>query len=97
MPIYDIITAGSATVDVFVKTHVSRIRDKNKHEDFIAYPLGEKILVEDLHQEVGGGGTNTAVAFSRMGFKTGYFGALAKDNNSELIISTLKKDLLLVS
>lgn len=90
--IFDIITAGSATVDVFIKTHVSRIPSGKRHKELIAYPLGEKILAEDLHQEIGGGATNTAVSFSRMGFRTAYLGVLGQDNNAELIIDSLNKE-----
>lgn len=61
-------------------------------QELLAYPSGEKILVNNLHQEIGGGGTNTAVGFSRMGFKTGFFGALARDRNSEIILENLSAE-----
>ena len=50
---FDIVTFGSAVVDVFVDTDIA---EKNK---FISYPVGSKILIKDLKFDVGGGGTNT--------------------------------------
>jgi len=89
---YDIITLGSANVDIFVKTKIKP--EINKHIDHydIAYHLGDKLLVDDLHITTGGGGTNTAVAFSRLGLKTGYIGVIGNDVNGSLILNELKKE-----
>jgi len=83
---FDVITFGSAVVDVFVDTDVAE-----KH-DFISYPVGSKILIKDLKFDLGGGGTNTAVAFSRLGFKTGYIGKLGKDEYAKEILAMLEKE-----
>lgn len=83
---YDIITMGSSSTDVFVKTEA-----KNK-SSFMCYPIGEKILIEDIKFFTGGGGTNSAVAFSKMGFKTAYLGKVGNDNNANTIINELKKE-----
>ncbi len=83
---FDIISFGSAVVDVFVNTDIS------ERKNFISYPIGSKILVKDLKFDVGGGGTNTAVAFSRFGLKTGYIGKIGDDNDGEEILSVLKKE-----
>ena len=72
---FDVITFGSAVVDVFVDTDVS------EKKNFISYPVGSKILIKDLKIDVGGGGTNSGVAFSRLGLKTGYIGKLGDDEN----------------
>jgi ribokinase len=83
---FDIITFGSAVVDIFVNTNLS---DKGK---FLAYPIGSKILIKDLKFNIGGGGTNTAVAFSRFGLKTGYIGKVDKDFGGKQILELLKKE-----
>ncbi len=83
---FDIVTFGSAVIDVFINTE---IKEKNKK---ISYPVGEKILIGDLKFDWGGGGTNTAVAFSRLGLKTGFIGKLGKDGNGEKILKLLKKE-----
>ena len=83
---FDIITFGSAVVDVFVDTDVA---EKNKK---ISYPVGSKILINELREDIGGGGTNTAVAFSRFGLKTGFIGKIGKDNSGKSIINMLEKE-----
>lgn len=89
---YDIITLGSANIDLFVKTKSKpEVRKHFQHTD-IAYHLGDKLIVEDLEITTGGGGTNTAVAFSRLGLKTGCICALGKDPNGQYILNELKKE-----
>jgi len=89
-PRYDIITVGSATVDAFAHTDPtqSEIVNLHHHKD-IAYPLGAKILIKELHFFVGGGGTNSAVAFSRLGLKVAFLGKIGKDDNGKTICDCL--------
>jgi ribokinase len=91
---YDIITVGSSTIDAFARVESELIKIKTIHheEDLIAYPCGSKILIKELEFFTGGGGTNTAVAFSRLGLKTGYVGKLGSGTNSDMILQTLRKD-----
>ena len=88
--VHDIITMGSATVDVFAHTDPtqSEVVNLHHHKD-IAYPLGAKILIKEIHTFVGGGGTNTAVAFARLGLKTAYLGKIGKDDNGKTISDCL--------
>ena len=83
---FDVITFGSAVVDVFVNTDISEKRN------FISYPVGSKILIKELRFDIGGGGTNTAVAFSRFGLKTGCICGIGDDSDGEEILSLLKKE-----
>ena len=83
---FDVITFGSAVVDVFVHTSVAEKGDK------ICYPIGEKILINELKFDIGGGGTNTAVAFSRLGLNTGCICNVGDDENGHKILSLLKKE-----
>ncbi len=87
---YDIICFGSATEDVFVNTAVHELMKKG--QKIIGYPAGAKILIKDLRFSTGGGGTNTAVSFSRLGFKTGYVGNLGMDFSAQKILEELKKE-----
>lgn len=92
---YDVITVGSATVDVFAKTHFSeliKILDPKGETDLLAFPSGTKILIDDLEFTTGGGGTNTAVALSRLGHKTGFLGKLGQGTNSDFIHKDLAKE-----
>jgi ribokinase len=88
---YDIIAIGSATADVFVKTRASDteiVAHGRQHRD-VCYPVGAKILVEDLTFDTGGGGTNSAVAFARLGLRTGWLGKLGTDDNSRRVLEQL--------
>ncbi|MFH1501128.1 MAG: carbohydrate kinase family protein [archaeon] len=83
---FDIVTFGSAVVDVFVDTDVA------EKKGMISYPVGAKILLKNLRYDIGGGGTNTAVAFSRLGLKTGCISKIGEDNDGEEILSLLKRE-----
>jgi len=91
---YDVITVGSATIDVFAKTEAEQITIKtcDDEETLIAYPCGTKILINNLHFDIGGGGTNTAVAFSKLGLNTAYLGRLGNDTNADLVLALLKRE-----
>lgn len=91
---YDIITFGSATFDVFAKTdsELITIKTVKSTEELIAYPSGSKILMKRLEFCVGGGGTNTAVCMSRLGLKTAYVGNIGKDDAGKRVNESLKKD-----
>lgn len=79
---YDIITLGSATVDVF-----GRIS-----KNFSKVKSGEKVLINHLDFEIGGGGINSAIAFSRMGLKAAFLGKVGTDHNGVKILRELKKE-----
>jgi len=83
---FDVITFGSAIVDVFVDTG---LREKGK---FMAYPVGSKILLRNMKFDIGGGGTNTAVAFARFGLRTGYVGRLDSGFGGNQILEMLKNE-----
>jgi ribokinase len=91
--LFDVITVGSSTVDVFMHTNSKQVEvlKIHKHID-IAYPLGAKILVNELEFFTGGGGTNTAVAFSRLGLKTGWIGRIGNDNNGKMILDEIERE-----
>jgi ribokinase len=83
---FDVVSFGSAVMDVFVGTDVS------EKKGFMNYPVGGKILIKDLRFDVGGGGTNTSVAFSRFDLKTGCISELGNDENGRKILGLLKKE-----
>jgi len=92
---YDVITIGSSTVDVFAKTKFSeviKIMDSKGETDLLAYPTGSKILIEKLEFTTGGGATNTAVALSRLGHKVACISKSGCGANAEKIKRHLKKD-----
>jgi ribokinase len=91
---YDVITVGSATIDVFIDTdsELIKIKTSKGEEDLIAYPSGSKILIKKIQFLTGGGGTNTAVSLSRLGLKVAYLGKLGNDDNAKKILGQLQTD-----
>lgn len=91
---FDVVTMGSATQDVFVKTEAETIKlcNHNQCEELLAYPLGSKILIKELDYHIGGGGTNTATTFARQGLKTGWLGKLGRDSAGLAVHKLLKQE-----
>ena len=90
---YDFITIGSATMDVFVESEdarivsVSAIDSKN---EFMAFPYGSKLEIENFAFEVGGGGLNTALNFNNLGFKTSTIVKVGKDPMGKAITNKIE-------
>lgn len=90
---FDVITFGSATRDVNLKSKAFKIKKDDK--DFvtgegICLALGSKIDIEDIQFTSGGGGTNTAATFAKQGFKTAFCGAVGDDIAGREIVEELK-------
>ncbi|MBI4144082.1 carbohydrate kinase family protein [Candidatus Woesearchaeota archaeon] len=88
---FDIISIGSATTDCFVKAKPEGFIKRQNHID-VCYAVGQKVLIESMEHQTGGGGTNTAVAFARLGLKTGYAGIVGNDAHSKEILEELKHE-----
>lgn len=90
---YDVITFGSATIDIYADTYDRKnLREDMRYKHQIVYPTGAKILINDLRISVGGGGTNTAVTFARFGLKTAYCGCIGEDTYSGTIRGQLQRE-----
>ena len=85
----DIVTVGSATLDVFLRSPQFRIETKEEERLVLS---GDKIEVEKALISVGGGGTNTGVGFARLGFKTACVARLGRDQVGSFVIRKLKKE-----
>ena len=83
---YDIVTLGSSSIDIFVTT------EAKKTKSLLCYPVGGKILIQDIKFMTGGGGLNTAIAFSKLKLKTACLGKLGNDTKPDLILKRLKKE-----
>ena len=91
---YDVITIGTATQDVFLKSRDFKVL---KDERFITgqaecFALGAKIEVPDIFFTTGGGATNAAVTFARQGFKTAAICKVGKDASGQGVINDLRKE-----
>ncbi|NPV51223.1 MAG: carbohydrate kinase family protein [Candidatus Methanofastidiosum sp.] len=84
---YDVITMGSCTIDLFVDTGKDLFRLTKDGQ--LSVPYGSKILVKSMNFEIGGGGTNTAGAFSTFGLKVALLGKIGDDHNADKIFKYL--------
>ena len=90
---YDFITIGSATMDVFVQcedANVVSVSSLNKKSEFMSYPYGAKVEISEFDSQVGGGGVNTAVNFANLGYKTGAIFKIGDDIYSKGILESFK-------
>ncbi len=89
---YDIITFGSATWDIFLRARNFQVIRNKKFVTGkgICFNLGSKVDIQDIYFSSGGGGTNTAISFSKQGFKTAYCGRVGDDISGKEIIEELK-------
>lgn len=88
---FDVITCGSATVDYFIHTKQEPLDlEQPKTGHLLCYPLGAKLLVDRLRHKIGGGGTNTAWSFQKLGLRTGYVGCIGKDKEADRILRALR-------
>jgi len=78
---YDIITFGSATLDVFMSSRQLEVVESEKFitKKGLCAPLGSKMHMDSVFFAMGGCGTNTAVTFARQGLKVAYLGQIGKD------------------
>jgi len=89
--LFDIVSIGSATRDVFFSA--SELK-KFKMPEFstgeaICLGSGSKIEMKKIVLTSGGGGTNAAVTFVRQGLKTANIGVVGRDFNGEDILKEL--------
>ncbi len=78
---YDIITIGSATKDVFIIAKGSKLIKSKKFKTGIGecFTHGLKIEIQDIQFATGGGATNTAYTFSNFGLKTSVVSRIGHD------------------
>ena len=91
---FDVITVGSATLDAFIETDAASIvsvSSLNTKRDFMSYPYGAKIEIDNFEFETGGGALNTAVNFANLGLKTSTIIKIGDDIQSGKIKLVLDK------
>ncbi len=89
---FDIITFGSATRDMFLKSREFKVVAQKRFitHSGLCMSLGSKIPVEDLELATGGGGTNPAATLALQKFKVAYCGKIGNDYGGQAIIDELK-------
>ncbi len=84
---FDIITIGSATRDVFLD--VSFLK---KEQEYLHVECGKKFDIPRPFTQTGGGATNTAVAFARLGLKTSILSKIGQDDAGHNVLRTLRRE-----
>lgn len=90
---FDVVTFGSATRDVFVKSqNFKTFQDREFLTGRgICFSLGSKVYLDKMSFATGGGGTNVAATFARQGLRTAYVGRIGQDPGGRVIKEELKK------
>ncbi len=88
---YDVITIGSATVDIYMKSADFHLQ-KTDEGVLLCQEYGGKMDINLFQMASGGAGTNTAVGFSRMGFKTAAVVEIGKDVMGQVVWDQLQRE-----
>ncbi len=91
---FDVITIGSSTRDVLIKSDDFKVVEDKASETGLeeCLPLGAKIEVKEIVFTTGGGGSNTAVTFARQGFATACIGVVGNGPNGQEVLNDLIKE-----
>ena len=84
---YDVISFGAATVDIFAKSDNLIV-----NKDLLSIPYSSKNEITQGLICSGGGATNTSVSFSRLGLKSACVSLIGNDPLTEYITSELEND-----
>lgn len=96
---FDIITFGSATKDIFVRPKKLSVLKYSKPFDSaqgreaqqVCFPFGSKIDVDSIEFHSGGGGANSSATFALQGFATAFCGIVGSDSAGQEVLAELKK------
>lgn len=94
---FNVITIGSATMDVFVEcdeANIVSVSTKCSKSEFMSYPYGAKMEVSAFNSNVGGGGVNTALNFANLGFSTSAICKIGDDIYSKGVLEVLNNSTL---
>lgn len=91
----EILTLGGATQDIFIHYEDAQtVEFCNQHEkkSFLLLQEGAKIEINKIRYSTGGGATNSAVSFKRLGFTVSAFFKIGTDSQGITIVQALKKE-----
>lgn len=90
---FDVVTIGAATRDVFLRSADFRvIKDRrflSGQAECIA--LGTKINIANMILSTGGGATNAAATFAKLGFRTAFIGKIGADDDGRAVLRDLQQ------
>ena len=88
-----IVSLGSALQDIYLIDHDDLVATKiGDNAIFGKVLVGSKVDIDKLSYEVGGGGVNSAITFSRHGHEAIFMGNVSRDPAGAAIIRTLDRE-----
>lgn len=92
---FDVVTFGSATRDIFLrlKKENYRILEEREAQEgrSLCFPFGAKVFISEVKVFSGGGATNSAATFSNQGLKVAVCSKVGRDKEGEGIIAEMEK------
>lgn len=91
---YDIITIGGATQDIFVESDEAKILNietQSTKQSYLCFDYGAKIELDKLAYDIGGGASNAAVNLSNLGLKTGIIVKIGNDVISKAVLQRFEE------
>lgn len=79
------VTIGGATQDIFIRYNSAQFQTAPELKDCLILAPGQKVEVDELIYQVGGGAANTAVSFARLGFDATLFCKVGHDAAADQI------------
>lgn len=97
---FDIITIGTATRDIFLGSPLFKVLNDPKHlvtigfeaNEMQCFALGSKVVVDTFVSATGGDAANAAVTFARQGLKTATVVRLGDDEAGRAVVQELKDE-----
>lgn len=84
---YDVITIGGATRDIFLVSDDFKVQNGVLHLNW-----GEKKVCQEIYFDIGGGSCNAAVGLARLGLHTAFWGQVGHDSGGEAVGKRLKEE-----
>jgi hypothetical protein len=91
---YDVVVLGDCVKDIFILSRSKILKQcdgKNKTKKFLSFVYGEKVGIEEMHNDLGGSACNAAVAISKMRKKVNMATVIGDDIYSREAMIELKK------
>ena len=91
----DIVTFGSATVDIFIESNdadIVTVKNPYMTKELYCLNYGEKIEIDHQSFAIGGGAINTAACFSKLGFNVAAAVKVGSGANADFIKEFMKEN-----
>ena len=91
---FDILSIGDTSHNVYLEMDPSNVHlhTVKPEPEEICFTFADKIPVKSMHDGVGGNSANSAVAFGRLGFSTGFYTQLGDDAAADTIVAELERN-----